>query len=289
MKQSRKAVLLGAAAAVLLVAVAFAFWTAGGERQSQPEAASSAGGYQEAASAPEDVPSKAPENPAGSTGKTDVQPPSAASSTEEIPVRPHTPSPEPVNRITFPYAIPGTNLVVYTVAGFDGIFLEDGSDEAVSNITAMLVENTGSTGIEYAMITAVREGTTLEFEASAIPGGAAVLIQEKHKTPYQEGEYRSCGADVAELGDFTMSQDLVALDENEDGSLSVTNLTGQAIPCVRIFYKSYMDEESVYVGGITYNAKLTDLEPGECRTVAPSHYAGGYSRVVMVRTYDTVG
>lgn len=75
--------------------------------------------------------------------------------------------------------------------------------------------------------------------------------------------------------------------ENADHSLTVTNLTGEDIACVRIFYKLYMQDEDVYVGGITYNARLVDLPAGGSQTVTPSHYAKGYSRVVMVRTYDT--
>ena len=86
---------------------------------------------------------------------------------------------------------------------------------------------------------------------------------------------------------FEMSEEQVQVQENGDQSLTVSNLTNEDIPAVRIFYKFYMEEEETYVGGITYTAKLTDLKAGESRKITPSHYVSGYSRVMMVRTYDT--
>ena len=74
----------------------------------------------------------------------------------------------------------------------------------------------------------------------------SIVVQEKNKTPYQSGTYTDCSAVVAEMGDFEMSEDQVKVEETESGSLLVTNLTDEEIPCVRIFYKFYMaDEENL--------------------------------------------
>lgn len=187
----------------------------------------------------------------------------------------------------FPYAIEGTALTVQNISSYDGIFLEDGSDGEVTGVAAMVVENTGDTNVEYAAITISCNGETLEFDASDLPAGATVVVQEKNKTPYQSGTYTDCSAVVAEMGDFEMSEDQVKVEETENGSLLVTNLTDEEIPCVRIFYKFYMEDEETYVGGITYTAKLTGLAAGASQTVTPSHYAAGSSRIMMVRTYDS--
>lgn len=187
----------------------------------------------------------------------------------------------------FPYAIEGTELTVQNISSYDGIFLEDGSDGEVTGVAAMVVENTGDTNVEYAAITISCNGETLEFDVSDLPAGATVVVQEKNKTPYQSGTYTDCSAVVAEMGDFEMSEDQVKVEETESGSLLVTNLTDEEIPCVRIFYKFYMADEETYVGGITYTAKLTGLSAGASQTVTPSHYAAGNSRIMMVRTYDS--
>lgn len=189
--------------------------------------------------------------------------------------------------ISLPYTIPGTSLVLQNVASYDGIYLEDGSDVEVSGVAAAVVKNTGNTPVEYTDITLQGNGSTLEFVGSDIQAGATIVIQEANKASYQSDTWTSCTAETAEVAELEMSEDSVSVTENEDGSLTVTNLTGAAIPCVRVFYKFYMSDEAAWVGGITYTAKLTGLGAGASQTVTPSHYAAGSSRVVMVRTYDT--
>ena len=82
----------------------------------------------------------------------------------------------------FPYVIEGTELTVQNISSYDGIFLEDGSDGEVTGVAAMVVENTGDTNVEYAAITISCNGETLEFDASDLPAGATVVVQEKNKT-----------------------------------------------------------------------------------------------------------
>lgn len=189
--------------------------------------------------------------------------------------------------LSFPYAIPGTNLVIQKIDSYDGVYLEDGSDRSVTGIAAMILVNNGSTAVEYANIAMTQNDTQLQFKATAIPAGAAVVVQESSATTYNSASYFQCSADVAELEKFEMSASLVKVEENENGSLTVTNLTEETIPCVRVFYKFSMEKGAIYVGGITYTAKIMELEPGVSQQVAPSHYASGSSEVMMVRTYDT--
>ncbi len=189
--------------------------------------------------------------------------------------------------VSFPYTIPNTGLTIENVASYEGVYLEDGSDGDVSGVISIVVSNQSSTNVEYANITMNCDGTALSFQLSDVPAGASVVVQEANQTAYTGGTYTDVSADVAEIGEFGMASDQVSVAENEDGSLCVTNLTGTEIPCVRLFYKFYMEEENTYVGGITYTAKLTNLTANEVRNVTPSHYSAGYSKVVMVRTYDT--
>jgi len=80
---------------------------------------------------------------------------------------------------------------------------------------------------------------------------------------------------------------MVEVVENESGTLSVTNIGSDTIPCVRIFYKFALEKGAIYVGGITYTAKIVDLKPGETQEIAPSHYEAGSSEIMMIRTYNT--
>ena len=172
------------------------------------------------------------------------------------------------------------------VAAYDGIFLEDGSNEEITGVAAMVLTNTADTAVEFAGITLTAGTETWEFRASAIPAGATVVVQEANRTHFRETAYGDCKADVATLPELEMSSDQVEVTEHGGNSLTVTNLTGASIPVVRVFYKYYLEDMDAYVGGIAYTAKVENLEAGASVQITPTHYASGSSRVVMVRTYD---
>ena len=192
-----------------------------------------------------------------------------------------------VENITFPYQIPDTGLVIEKLNSYDGAFIEDGTDEEVYGITAAVIRNAGEENLEYAEITLERDGEPLVFRVSTLPAGATVAVQEAERKTYQEGTYQNCTAVVAELDKFEKSKDEVKVEETEDGSLRVTNLTKKELPCVRIFYKLYMEDADTYIGGITYTAKVTELEAGKSQDILPSHYSKESSKIMMIRIYDT--
>ena len=189
--------------------------------------------------------------------------------------------------ISFPYAIPGTDLVIQTVRSYDGIYIEDGSNQKVTGISVMVLVNNGTAGIEFADITLRQGDVELRFQASSIPAGATLVVQEASAKKYTTGEYTVASVNVGTATILEMSDGLVKVEEVENGTLLITNLTDEKIPCVRVYYKFAYEKGKVYVGGITYSAEITDLEPGQSKKVTANHFAAGSSEVVMVRTYET--
>jgi cytoskeletal protein RodZ len=188
----------------------------------------------------------------------------------------------------FPCKIEGTNLIVQKISGYSGEFLEDGSNENIKKVAAILLKNNGSKPVEYAEITIKNGKRTLKFQASDIPSGASVIVQEINKKKYKKNtKYSSCTGIAAEMDSFDKSKDSVKVTQTSDGAFQVTNLTKDEIPCVRLFYKLYDKEKKRYVGGITYTAKLTKLAAGDTIDVTPSHYVKGQTKIMMVRTYDS--
>ncbi len=198
--------------------------------------------------------------------------------------RPTTP---PKVVIKLPYTIPGTNLVVQRVANYSGIYLEDGSNSEVTDVAMMLLYNAGNEAIEFADCKLVYDDKTLEFKVSGIPAGAKVAVQEIHGQSSASGDLTQCTAEIATLAVMEMSSEQVLVVDNGDNSLTVTNLTEQTIPTVRIFYKYYLTEEDAFIGGIAFSAPVHELKAGESVVLMPKHYSSNGSRVIMVRTYDT--
>lgn len=188
--------------------------------------------------------------------------------------------------ITLPYVIPGSNLVIQRVAPYDGVYLEDGSDAAVTDVAMVLLYNAGSEAVEYAKITMKYDDKILQFEASAIPAEGIVVAQALGKNSCAAGDLLECTADVATMPTLDKAEDQIKIEDNGNNSLTVTNLTDKDIATVRIFYKYYMEDTHAYVGGITYTAKISNLKANESIVITPSHYASGASEVMMVRTYD---
>ena len=199
-----------------------------------------------------------------------------------------TQAPTESKEMSFPYKIPGTSLVITKIDSYDGVFLEDGSDRSVTDICALVLTNSGETDVEYADITIRQGNRSLLFKVTVLRAGCTVVVQEASAAPFAEGTYHSCTADVAEVEKLEMSQDQVRIVENTNGSITVTNLTDKTIGGIRVFYKFCLTKGSVYVGGITYTAKVENLAPGSTQTVVPTHYAYGSSEVVMVRLYDSL-
>lgn len=182
----------------------------------------------------------------------------------------------------FPCSLRYTSLVVRGLACYDGPYSEDGSDEEVIGIAALVVENTATVGIEYTQIVLTQDGRELSFDATYIPPCSTILIPESSRAPYSTAEVDSCRCRTVIPGDFDWSKNRVALADEGLCSLAVTNLTGETLSCVRVYYKAHLGREDLYVGGITYSVTVTDLAPGETRTVTPYRYASGYAQVVAV-------
>lgn len=203
----------------------------------------------------------------------------------QIPVMPSETSPQKTV-LSLPYTIPGTNLVVQRVAAYNGIYMEDGSNQESSGVAMMLLKNTGSEAVEYAEVIMQYDDKTLTFKASALPAGSQAVVQAEGRATCASGDLTVCSANVATLSALGMAENKVSVVDNGDNTLTVKNLTDSEIVTVRVFYKYYMKEESTFVGGITYTAKISNLASGASVTISPSHFTSDSGKVVMVRTYD---
>lgn len=189
--------------------------------------------------------------------------------------------------ISFPCTVEPFGLVVEKLGSYTGEFVEDPAfyrNEAVT-VAAIRVHNQSGHPIERAVLTVACGDATLLFEIAGLPAGARAVVQDRYMQPMPNADPTACQVQVIQRAEMEFSENQVAVTENEDGSLTVTNLTDAIIPSIRLFYKFYDAEEDMYLGGIAFTANITDLRPQSSTTIRPSHYAKGYSRVVRVATY----
>lgn len=182
-------------------------------------------------------------------------------------------------RIRLPCRVEGTDLIARQLVIYEGPNLESGSDTPVSDITALVLYNDGQQEIAQAEVT-LTAGEELTFFASNIMPGAQVLVLEKNVIAWQDWEVTACSGWISEADHPTLSAQALEILEVDMGTLSVTNTTREKLTDIWLFYKNYVPEGDLYVGGITYIETIESLEPGQTVRIKPARYAAGYSRII---------
>ena len=231
-------------------------------------------------------PEQGGEETAATTADEQLKPPEELPATVVIPAEKDPQTGESTG-ISFPCEVPGYGLVIEKLAPYAGMFVEDGSNAAVEAVAMLMVHNKGDFPVEYTQISVRYGQEDLIFDISALPVGERLVAQEKSGKPVPAGsKAEEATALVVQRANMDLSLDKVTVTDNGDNTLTITNLTDKLIPTVRVFYKYYMENEDIFVGGISFTVRITRLGAGNSVTVQPSHYTSQSSRVVMVLTYD---
>lgn len=174
-------------------------------------------------------------------------------------------------------------VTVEKVGRYAGIFVEDGSDEIVSDVFAITVVNNSDKMLQYAQVVITCGGEEYTFDMSTIPAGARAQVLEKNKkalpedlsgaqtvlttvTEFQEAP--STYPEVFELTPFEYSVNIK--------NISKSDISGD----VYVYYKTKVGD--LYMGGITYRAKVTDLAAGKEKSAYASHFYGSDSEILFV-------
>ena len=215
-----------------------------------------------------------------------VKPPEDLPASVEIPTEKDPQTGKPAG-LALPYKIPQYGLVIEKLAPYNGVFVENGSNAEGSNIAMIMVHNDSDIPLEYTRVSVMYGKEELLFDISALPAGEKMVVQEKSAKSIPEGTATSATALVVQRAEMELSEGIVGIEDNGDNTLTIHNLTDKQIPTVRVFYKYYLEEEGIFVGGIAFTVRITRLAAGGSVKVHPAHYTSQSSRVVMVLTYDS--
>jgi hypothetical protein len=181
--------------------------------------------------------------------------------------------------LEFPYVLRSAGLIVQHMVQYEGPFLEDGSQEPVAEVAALMICNPRKQGISRAELVLWQGEEQLEFCITYLPPGGKILVLEKNGKRYSKEAITQCVCAVLQVGDFYEEKGELAVVEQQD-VLIVENRTQRFIERVVVYYKEYIQSGNYYLGGRTRTAVLEGLQPGERRQILPYGYAPGYSRVI---------
>lgn len=164
---------------------------------------------------------------------------------------------------------------------YTGKYVEDGSDDQVETIAAVMLTNRSDTDYQYLEFTVTTSDAVYAFSASSVHVGSTVTVLSKDRTAYAPGEIVSvdCPVAVAYRTAPSMREDLVAFEQAE-GSFGVTNISGKDLSgTITVYYKS--TDANGWLGGITFRTVINGLGAGEKQWFP----AGHMGRIVFV-TYE---
>lgn len=223
-----------------------------------------------------------PSNPGG--GQTTVDP--ANPGGEQKPTDP--PETKPMTGLTFDFeageVLPlDMGIMVTSIDKYTGIYMEDGTNEIVSNIMMVTVKNTTEQDLQIIRFSLVFMNYTAEFEASNIPAGASVILLEKNRHAYIREGIRTVSVSVVNFFEEPMRQqeDVLKI-AGADGTLNIQNISDQDITGdIFIYYKNWA--AGTYYGGITFRIKVEGgVKAGGIVQIPTGHFNSDNCQVVDV-------
>lgn len=166
-------------------------------------------------------------------------------------------------------------------AVFSGAFVEDGSDEPVQNVAAILVTNGSDQYLDLGKLTYQLDGEEATFMVTGLPPGASAWVMEaSRRTATNDSVFTQtdCTTSFRE----NAVNELEGLSIQSGGTmLKVTNNRDKALQNVTLYYK-VLHNDGNYFGGITYMVAFGDLEPGQSAEKLAGHFKEGWTDIVRI-------
>lgn len=182
--------------------------------------------------------------------------------------------------VEFPYAIPGTPLVVEGLVSYEGAFLENIAREEVSEVAALMVRNTGEYGVGESKVIVKQDSRILRFFLTELPPKSSMLVLEEAAQRYSREPVQACEGTATCEKDGWYPEQYLEIREIEPGGLEIINCWTASLQGLRFCYKPAYPEGNFYLGGITWDFFVGELEPGETVQVYPEHYCCGVSKIL---------
>lgn len=179
-----------------------------------------------------------------------------------------------------------SNLTVESIGAYSGSFIEDGSDEAIKNVTAMLITNNSDQMLQVALIDfQVNSNETASFKVTNLPAGTSTLVLESNKREFSDKDTYTYGnAATGYMDQPTLEEDKVEL-KTENGKITLKNKTDKELKRVYVYYK-YVQIGGAYFGGITYRTPFENVGAGKEAEAVAAHFNPDSSQIMGVQILD---
>lgn len=174
------------------------------------------------------------------------------------------------------------NLTAEVIAKYAGSYVEDGTNAATTDVTAMVITNNSDRMLQIGVVEFQVNGSeTAEFTVTNLPAGASALVMENNRRAFHDGDDFSYGNVASSYIDMpSLESDKFDILQG-DGKLTLVNKTGESYGKVYVYYK-YVQLGGAYLGGITYRVPFENVPAnGQVESVA-GHFRPEGSKIVGV-------
>lgn len=176
-----------------------------------------------------------------------------------------------------------SNLIIEKVGSYTGNYLEDGSDETIEKVAAIIISNTSDKMLQVGDITfKVNDKENATFRVTNLLPHTSALVLESNKRKYSDKDDYSYGTVVnAYLDAPDLLEDKFEVIK-ENGNLKLKNKTDKTYKKVYVYYK-YVQSGGAFMGGITYRVPFENIEGKKTVTSVANHFSANTSVIVDVQ------
>ena len=174
-------------------------------------------------------------------------------------------------------------LQILHISDYTGMYMEDGTNEVVSGVMMIILENTSNRDLQLAQISMEYDDFTAEFEVTNLPAGEKLVALERNRHSAVTQEPKTVETKNVIFFDEPMDIRAETLEiSGSDGLMTVKNISGEDI--TKNFYIYYKNSATdLLYGGITYRVLIEGgVAAGETAQVFTGHYAPESSRIMSV-------
>lgn len=182
--------------------------------------------------------------------------------------------------LELPYRIEDTGVVLNCITGYDGPFLEDRSSDTVTNIAVAMLYNSSGSFLDSVVIDLSTDLNSYHFEATMIPPGACVAVQDLNRCQWDgrkilncTGKAKYCTTDAA----IPWNVEIIA---QNNASILVVNNSDEPVS-ITVYHKTWQQDRQAYIGGITYKTAIRNLQPHD-RLVCKPEFFTENSKIIRI-------
>lgn len=185
--------------------------------------------------------------------------------------------------VELPFAVDDIGVEIVSVGKYTGPFTDNGTNDAVEDVLAVVVRNTTDQVVSFSTFTVnYAPEKFCTFSPTNLPANQSALVfTVSEPVKYEDVKQFKITDSMSVLADgLPMIEDIVGVDF-VDGQFIITNKTGDDIGDVYVRYKNCV-EGNAYLGGITFSVVAMDMTAYETRKVDAKDFDPETSVIIAV-------